>query len=334
MGKYAYTPKLRKWLRAHGSNFDAWILNGLWQFQGVGASRVARELGIPYFVYPHGMLDPWNRRANPIKYVKKFLYWLLAERAMLEHAKRVLFTSKEESILARRYFPAAKWRDLVVGNGIAEPPTLNEGHEDRFREKHSILAHQGILLFLSRIHPKKGIDVLLRTFASMDRLRTENVLVIAGTGEEAHVQSLKELTSSLGLDESVRWVGPLYEQSKWEAFSAADLFVLPSHQENFGIAVAEALAVGTPVCTTTGVNIYKLIEQYEAGIVCRDNETDLRTALEYWQGLTARQLSDLKSNARRCFEEQFRVAAASNRLLAAITAAIQADGSQVAVEGR
>ena len=317
LGKYAYTTRLREWLREHGGDYDAWIINGLWQYQGYGASRVATELRIPYFVYPHGMLDPWNRRAHPFKYIKKLMYWLAAERSTLENASGLVFTSAEEAVLAQRYFPSSNWSQIVVGNGIAEPPPVSEAEVAAFREVYRIAPDEKVMLFLSRIHPKKGIDLLLRAFARPS-LYSRFVLVIAGTGEEAHVLALKNLARELRVEERVRWVGHLEGQAKWSAFRAADLFVLPSHQENFGIAVAEALAAGTPVCTTTSVNTHTFISQYRAGLVCRDEESDLARALERWQNLGHEEVLEVRRRARRCFEQNFRVDVASGRLLEAI----------------
>jgi glycosyltransferase involved in cell wall biosynthesis len=201
---------------------------------------------------------------------------------------------------------------------------LSPGHHAAFRAEHSIPADRKILLFLSRLHPKKGIDQLLRAFASLRSLHGSAVLVIAGDGEAGYVQSLKRMGSDLGLASLIRWTGPLYDMRKWVAFSSADLFVLPSHQENFGIVIAEALAVGTPVCTTTAVNTHELIERYGAGIVCNDGEDDLVRALEQWQAMDAGMLAKMRDNARSCFERELRIDGASQRLLEAIEKAVAA----------
>lgn len=322
IGTYSYSPRLRNWLAKNGPTYDAWIVNGLWQYQGFGASRMATALRIPYFVYPHGMLDPWNRKANPIKYLKKFFYWLLVERVTLERANGLVFTSQEESQLAQHYFPTANWKTLVVGNGVADPPHISAENQVAFRSSFGLEDVNRIWLFLSRIHPKKGIDNLLRAFAALPPAASSVVLVIAGDGDPAYVAELKKLAADLHVEAKVRWVGPLYGDDKWQAFSAAELFVLPSHQENFGIVVAEALAVGTPVCTTTGVNIHGIVTRYEAGLVCNDDEAALKKALAHWLALSAREIEVFSRNARRCYEEQFQVGTASGRLLSALETAV------------
>jgi glycosyltransferase involved in cell wall biosynthesis len=318
-GRYAFSTKLRGWLRRHGRTFDAWIINGLWQYQGFGASRIADELGVPYLIYAHGMLDPWNRRAAPLKYAKKFVYWLAAEKRTLERAKAVIFTSDEEALLANKYFPSCRWRGVVVGNGVAEPPQISKEAISAFRNKWRISDGQKILLFLSRVHPKKGVDILIEAFGALGA--ADFTLIVAGGGDSSYVGALKELAKRHKIDQRVIWTGPLYDAEKWEAFCAADLFVLPSHQENFGIAVAEALACSTPVCTTTGVNIHSYVTKYGAGLVCQDRTADVAAALRRWSSMSEEQKSEHRLNARRCFEREFRISTAVDKLLSVITQA-------------
>jgi glycosyltransferase involved in cell wall biosynthesis len=321
VGKYSYSRALRPWLARHGKEYDAWVINGLWQYQGLGASRLAQKLGIPYFVYAHGMLDPWNRRAHPFKYVKKFLYWLIAERSTMEQAQHLVFTSEAEAVLARDYFPTARWDPLVVGNGIAPPPPVPQEAVDEFRARYQVAAGQRVLLFLGRIHPKKGIELLVNAFSKLPP-DSGHVVVIAGDGESGYVAALKQLAEAKGIAHAIRWTGPLYGAHKWAAFTAAELFVLPSHQENFGIAVVEALAAGTPVCTTTAVNIHATVTQYNAGLICHDDEVALASALKRWQTLTAAEISDYRTRALRCYRNEFQVSTPSSRLLTAITKAV------------
>jgi glycosyltransferase involved in cell wall biosynthesis len=326
IGGYAYSTKFKNWLKSHGRTYDAWIINGLWQYHALGASSVARVIGIPYFVYPHGMLDPWNRRAHPFKYLKKVLYWLLFERATLESASGVLFTSQEEARLARGYLPSTHWSCHTIGNGIGEPPQVATEHVSSFRAKHGLSEEDRVLLFLSRIHPKKGVDLLLRAFTALSKDRF--TLVIAGEGSTSYVAGLKSIARDLGIESRIRWVGHLEGQAKWAAFTACECFVLPSHQENFGIAVVEALSTGTPVCTTTAVNIHEHITEYAAGFVCRDDQKALAEALVRWQNTSVSDVNVMKCNARRCYEDNFQLAGVTERLLRLISVAASSPGRQ------
>ena len=320
-GRFAYAAALRPWLAARGAGFDAWVINGLWQYPGLVAARTARRLGIPYFVYPHGMLDAWNRRRQPLKYLKKFAYWLAVERVTLEGAQALLFMSDAEALRARDCFPLARWKALVVGGGVAAPPTIHRDDIEAFRDRHAIAADSRVLLYLGRIHPKKGIDVLLKCAAGPS-IDPRFVLVIAGEGEPGYEARLRELAVSLGLAARVRWVGPLYGARKWAAFGCAELFLLPSHQENFGVALVESLATGTPVCTTTAVGIHAAVTQYDAGLICGDDEASLASALARWQAKAPDEVGACRVRALRCFEEQFEVGSASRRLADAIARAV------------
>jgi glycosyltransferase involved in cell wall biosynthesis len=322
VGKYAYSPRLRRWLKEYGKTYDAWVINGLWQFQGLGASRVALDLGIPYFVYAHGMLDPWSRRAHPFKYLKKLAYWLLAEGATLERAQGVIFTSQEESELAQHFFPKAGWKSIVVGNGISLPSGVARRQPEIFKQIHNVDKEREVWLFLGRLDPKKGIELLLKAFSSK-LISTQNViLVIAGGGETSYVRNLQRKSRNLGIEDRVRWLGPLYGEEKWEAFSSAALFILPSHQENFGIALVEAMAMGVPVCTTRSVNIHREIEAFNAGIICEDNEKSLVDAFQRWQRLSEGDRTRAGRDARHCFEVNFQIEGAANRLRQAICNAL------------
>ncbi len=318
-GRYSYTRRLAPWLRRSGGDYDAWIVHGLWQYPGLAASRIARGMRVPYFVYAHGMLDPWTRR-QPLKCLKKVAYWIAAERAVLANAAGVVFMCEEEARLAARFLPGSKWRAVVANLGIEDPPTPGEVEVDSLRASLGIEAGTDVLLFLGRIHPKKGLDLLLRALA-LRRDADRTILLVAGEGEARYVASLKALAARLGLESRVRWAGPLYGRAKWAAFAAADLFVLSSHIENLGIALVESLAMAKPVCTTRGVNIHDVLERYEAGIVCRADERDLARALSAWSRMGATERAALARNARRCYEREFRLGSGPSRLVEALHSA-------------
>jgi glycosyltransferase involved in cell wall biosynthesis len=318
-GTYAYSPRVRRWLTENITKFDAVIINGLWQAHVRIAARVAREKNMPYFIYVHGLMDPWNRVAHPFKYLKKFAYWLLVERISLANARALVFTSEEEARLALKYFPSAGWKSLVVGNGIAVPekPTLEEMEE--FLDHHPQVRDKPFWLFLSRIHPKKGLENMFRAIAALPAQRQPTVLIVGG-GDERYIATLKAQAAQLSIAQKILWAGPLYGMQKWSAFSKADLFVLPSHQENFGIAIVEALAMGVPVCTTRAVNIWKTLEDSSAGIISDDNESSMKSAFQQWLQMPSEQKRAMRGAAHTCFVEHFSIEGAGRRLLAAISA--------------
>jgi glycosyltransferase involved in cell wall biosynthesis len=316
LGNYGYSPRLIPWLRKNGASFDLWIVNGIWQYHAGAAARTARKMGKPYLVYTHGMLDPWSRRAHPIKYLKKLAYWLLLERATLRRAAAVCFTAAEEAHLARRYFPIGSWNEAVIGAGVGDPPGVSAAQVAAFRAAFPHLAGKRLLLYLSRVHPKKGLDLLMGAFARVAHRDPDLHVLIVGDGAAGYVESLQAMAARLGIGDRVTFTGPLYGERKWVAYEEAELFVLPSHQENFGIVVAEALAMRLPVCISNRVNIWREIAAAKAGLVCSDTESDLTVALEKWLSHSAAERASYAEAARACFDANFHISAPANRLFA------------------
>jgi glycosyltransferase involved in cell wall biosynthesis len=303
--------------------FDAIIVNGLWQYQGLSAFRAVAKSHVPYFVYAHGMLDPWSRRAHPFRYAKKFAYWLLFTRRFLRDAAAVIFTSDEEAQLAKGFFPGSDWNGYVVGNGIAEPPPFSGEAERDLMNRFPELHGRRVLLFLGRLHEKKGLDLLLRAFAATKPSERNLHLLICGSGEAAYEHALHSLAASLGLADRITWAGLTLGDAKWAALRLSELFVLASHQENFGIAIVEALAVGTPVLISDKVNIYRTIEQHGAGLVCDDNEKSLTAALSRWDSMSMEAKRTMRADARDCFHAYYSAKSAANKLRACIAGHVQ-----------
>ena len=331
-GEYAYSPRVGTWLKKYARNHDVIFINGVWQAHTRTAARIARNLGIPYFVYAHGLLDPWNRSAHPLKYVKKFLYWAVAEKSTLQNANGVVFTSSEEARLAEHYFPVSGWKPIVAGNGIARPapapPPTEDPDAEHLFQRFPQIAGRRVWLYLGRIHPKKGLENLLQAFPYVSDDLEAPLLVIVGDGERRYIERLKQMSIELGKDKNIQWTGPLYGHEKWAAFRASEVFVLPSHQENFGIVVVESLALGIPVITTKAVNIWPSIEKSNSGIICDDTVESLGKALVRWSAMNSQSRKEMARNAVKCFEEQFEIGAAATRLLAAMREATGNHGTQ------
>jgi glycosyltransferase involved in cell wall biosynthesis len=331
--KYGYTPRLVPWLKAHAQEFDAVIVHGLWQYAGFGTRRALRDMQVPYFVFCHGMLDPWFKREYPLKHLKKWLYWPWGEYRVLRDASAVLFTAEEESILARQSFWLYRARHAVVGYGMQLDVVAHAARAETFHAAFPATRGKRIVLFLGRIHPKKGCDLLIEAFARLAQREPSLHLVLAGPDQVGAQRGLEALAARLGVAERITWCGMLGGELKWAAFRAAEVFALPSHQENFGIAVAEALAVGLPVLTSQRVNIWREIVADAAGFAEPDTLAGTVALLERWLALSYEQRALMREAAVLCYRRHFHIDAAARRLIATIEAASSGAPRAIEVSG-
>lgn len=321
---YGLAPRYVRWLRGNFRHYDAIVVSGLWQFHALGAWLALRGTGMPYHVFPHGMLDPWFKRQFPVKHLRKWLYWPWADYRVLRDARAVLFTCDEERRLARESFWLYRCSERVVNYGTAAPVGDPEEQSALFLNLFPKLREKRLALFLGRLNPKKGCDILLRGFAehltaedSHDRNRPWH-LVIAGPDSGGWRLSLEQLVAELGILDRVTFTGMLQGDLKWGAFRSSELFVLPSHQENFGIAVVEALAAGLPVVVSPGVNIWREIAEDQAGWVCEPNPAGIRGMLGRWSSAGDQARGQLRENAGECFRKRFEISRVAASLLAAL----------------
>jgi glycosyltransferase involved in cell wall biosynthesis len=256
--RYKFSSDLLIWLWQHASEYDLAHIHALFSPVSTGAAWVARAQQLPYILRPLGTLDPADLQKK--KQLKQ-IYAILLEKANLSGAAAVHFTSEEEAKISHRF--GVKTRDLVLPLGVSpidapDPADANPLSPDR-----------PTILFLSRIEPKKGLDLLL---PALDRLLSEGLtfrFVLAGSnpqdpGYEAHIRQQIE-TSSLAQCTTI--AGFVTGEAKAKLLQEADLFVLPSYYENFGIAVAEAMVAGLPVVISDRVQIWQDVQQSEAGWV-------------------------------------------------------------------
>jgi len=317
-GGYGFSSKYVPWLKENRKKFSAVISHGLWQYNNAGAWQALRGTDTPYFVFPHGMLDPWFKQAYPVKHLKKWIYWTLRERHVLRDARAVLFTCEEERLLARDTFWLYRCDERVIPFGIARPSLKDADRQRRlFIEKFPHLRGKRIILFLGRLHDKKGCDMLIPAFG---RIAAEAKgafhLVMAGPcADEAYAQELRRLAGAHCPPESVSFPGMLAGDLKWGAFHAAEAFVLPSHQENFGIAVAEALACAVPVLISSKVNIWREIAADGAGIVEADSPAGTQAMLDKWRDLEENGRAGMSAAALVCFENRFQIQKTARELL-------------------
>ena len=317
-GSYGYSPLLVPWLQAHARGYDAIVVNGLWQYHSLAAWRALTRLKLPYFVFTHGMLDPWFKRTYPLKHLKKWLYWPWAEYRVLRDAAGVLFTSEEERLQARESFWLYRAKEHVVAYGTANPPADSERLREAFLCEHPELRGKRVLLYLSRIHEKKGCDLLVNAFGQVAGNDPALHLVMAGPDKTGLMPGLKSLAQAADVGDRISWPGMLKGDAKLGAFFASEAFVLPSHQENFGIAVAEALGCGLPVLISNKVNIWREIATDGAGLVGDDTLDGTLGTLKRWLALDGVSREAMGKQARRTFAQRFTVDAMADSLLAVI----------------
>jgi glycosyltransferase involved in cell wall biosynthesis len=314
--KYAFSARLIPWLRANRSRFDAAIVNGIWQFHSFGAWRALHASSTPYVLFTHGMLDPWFKKRYPLKHFKKWMYWPWAEYRVLRDARAVLFTTEEERVLARSSFWLYRCNEVVVNYGTAKPKGDPELELREFFSRYPELRNKKLALFMGRIHPKKGCDLLIEAFAKVLRPHLEWHLVIAGPDQIGWQKELNRRAEQLGLASRATWTGMIGGSLKWGALRAAEVFVLPSHQENFGVVVAEALAAGLPPLMSNKVNIWREIEADGAGMVGEDTLQGICDLLRAYLVLPDQEAVAMRQRARQCFEQRFEIGKAAETLQA------------------
>ena len=338
---WQYSPKLFPWLIGNLCRFDIIIVNGIWLYHVFAASKAIRIVKrkrilfkndtnkIPrLFIMPHGMLDPYFQKApdRKLKAFRNWIYWKLVESKNIREASGLLFTCAVEQQLASKSFSIYKpKREINVGYGVEDAPLYNAEMKKAFLEKCSGLK-EPYFLFLSRIHPKKGVDNLINAYIQLFQQNKGQkkcrlpLLVIAGPGMETpYGRSLEHLISKFPeVCSSILFPGMLTGAAKWGALYGCEAFVLPSHQENFGIAVVEALACKKPVLISNQINIWKEIMTDNGGIVKDDTLTGAIELLKQWIHLPIEEKLMMGLNARNSFEKNFAILPAANRFIEAL----------------
>lgn len=331
-GPYAYSAGLIPWLLANFKRFNVIVIHGLWQHSSTGTARALKYFRksnlnekIPrYYIMPHGMLDPYFQKASgrKLKAIRNTIFWKFFQGHVINDADGVLFTCAQELLLAREPFrPYRPKQEINVGMGVELPPAFHPNMTSAFIAKCPEVEKRPYLLFLSRLHEKKGADILIRAYLRLCASRPKRslpVLVMAGPGLETdYGRKLKQLAMSPSADmdkgeSDILFPGMLSGNAKWGALYGCQAFVLPSHQENFGIAVVEAMACGRPVLITRQINIW--CECEPGGIVNEDTEAGIFELLTQWLGLTLDQQKALGNAAERAYLKNFEVLRAARRM--------------------
>ena len=320
---YTFSWHLTLWLATNVQRFDFVHIHGLFVYAALPASSFARRWRVPYAVTPHGILGRWGMRNR--RPVLKWLSYQLIERRCLRGAAFIHFTSEAEKQQAQR---------LDFGTrGVIIPPGLdltNYDHLPGRNELHTLypqLAGRPTVLCLGRLHPIKGLDLLLPAWKEVCAQIPQAMLVIAGDGASSYVAQIRQQVAELALSENVLFSGFVSGETKMCLLAGCDLFVMPSYHESFGLSVVEALTCGRPVVVSDQVAIHREVVAAEAGLVVSCQVEVLADALVQLTG-DAFLRHRLGENGRRLAQAQFSMMATARALQEAYTAAIaQSHGS-------
>lgn len=275
-------------------DFDIVYVAAIWQWIGISVGRLARRHGVPYVVGTHGSFDSVLLQKGKIK---KILYWHLFLKKCLKYAIALHFTTEYErrqALLLR-----SGYSSFIVPNCMQkEAFEINESLGERVREEFQILPDAPVLISVGRPDPKKRLDVLLESFPQVLQHFPQARLMIVGHHHNKYALEMKRFSDGMGLSDKVIWTGYRTGDDLKGCYAAADLFLLPSMDENFGMAVTEAMALRVPVVISNHVGVAEDVERYNAGIVTKvDPEQIARAVIDLLRDRP--RLQEIGENARK-----------------------------------
>lgn len=269
---------------------DVVHVNCCWMPQCVWAQLWAQKVGYKVILSPHGMLEPWIMSRH--YWTKKLPALLLYQKGAIKKADCLHATaeSEKDNLLKLGYNDKIE----IIANGIDVENIIMKTDWQRKKQ----------ILFLSRIHIKKGIEFLLEAVAELKKELSGYIIHIAGEGDEHYINKIKEKAILLGVESIVDFCGGVYGEKKWRLYRDADVFVLPTYSENFGIVIAEALASGTPVITTNGTP-WEELDSFHCGWYTSVGTESIKVALLSFLSLSIEELQQMGENGRKLIEEKY-----------------------------
>lgn len=307
--RYGYSPALRKGLERILNDFDVVHSHALWMYPNFALYQAVRNRKVPYIIAPQGALDKWSLQQNQI--IKR-IYGTLIERNILNTAAAVQAVSEYERLNLREFGVSAPIE--VIPNGVSLDVFEKRPSREKARASLNIDPDSLVLLFLGRLHPKKGIDVLIQAVAGLKIKYPKLMLVIAGSdGASGYQQKLNKIIINHGVTDKVKFLGEVRENEKLTAFSCADIFTLISQSEGLPVAAIEAMACGLPVVITHGCHIPE-VEEYGAGLITECNPSSSINAIKPLLDNPVLRHQMAKS-ARQLIEEHFQWNAITAKLI-------------------
>jgi len=322
-GSYGYDAAFVPWMKEHAGGYNCVIVHGVWNFCAFGTWRALRDAAVPYFVFTHGMLDPWLKHHHPLMHILKWLYWPWGGYPVLRDAHAVLFLCEDERLRARETFWLYDCHEFVVRSGTRGiPEDLAEGADGPFLSAHPDLREKRLFTLFADSDRGKGA---LEWIRAIDGLSRKGIwdgrsmrLVIAGSADPAAEAAARRLAGRCGLGGCVHWAGVLTEPERWGALCASEVFLRPSAFEVCCSRVMDALSAGVPVLLSTGVSIWKDIVNDRAGFADSETADGCARLFGRWIGLSPEDQAAMRARTRRCFAERYTQVGAAHALSSAI----------------
>lgn len=273
-------------------NPDLVHINCCWQPEIAFIQFWSQHQGYKIILTPHGMLEPWILKRN--YFIKKLPALLIYQKKAIKSANIIHATSKTERL------------NLLQLNLNDKIKTIPIGLELNKINLKTNFSKNNKIIFFSRIHKKKGIEILLESISSIKKLLINYQVIIAGNGQQKYIDLLNLKTKEYNIEDIVKFIGPVYGENKWKLFEEADIFVLPTFSESFGIVIAEALASGTPVITTTETP-WKEIEERNCGWIIEPRTEQLVEKIKLAIQLQEEDLKIMGNNGRKLIEEKYNI---------------------------
>jgi glycosyltransferase involved in cell wall biosynthesis len=294
--EFAFSTQLTAWLWQYLPEYDLLHIHAIFSYSSTAAMEIARIRRIPYIVRPLGQLCQWSLQQGARK---KQLYLNLIERANINHSQALHFTSQQEqqevSLLG------LKPPSFILPHGLSLPDPIPDARA-RLRQLLKVPADEPVILFMSRLHPKKGLDYLIHALGKITHERF--TFLLAGSGSPEYEAEIDTLLVSAGIRERTYLSGFVAGEMKSLLLQGSDMFALISHSENFGIAVLEALAAGLPVLVTPGVALASVVEQHKLGYVTELDVAAVASALQHFLR-DSKQAAEIGERARQLIFEQY-----------------------------
>jgi len=289
----SYSPQLKNQLLDEISNFDVIHIHGLWVYTTYICAKICRRLNRPYIITPHGMLDQWSFHQG---YVKKIIYAAIIEKENINKAKVVHFTTEKEKTRSSHF--GIKAFQAVAPLGIDLKEFIPDEKQQGIKSIAPELYGSRFVLFFSRIHPKKGLELLIKAFSKLSVEFNDLRLVIMGSGEAGYINNIKHQLKKYGIFDKTYILGAINGKKRFEIVKNAEFVCLPSKQENFGLALVESLACKTPVIVSSHVDLSDDIKKNGAGLIVDYNVDSIYNSCKEFL-LNRKLRDDMAENGRK-----------------------------------